>query len=111
MNAEGGAEAIKDWFNHLLRTGDLPEDWYKGLMVVLPKTACPTHPRELRPICTSSAISKTFCRVLVERAKTRVGAVGPCQLAGPHKQTSDYIFCAQRLMALDHDWGAGFRLP
>ena len=34
--------------------------------------------------------------------------MGPCQLAGPHKQTSDYIFCAQRLMALDHEWRAGF---
>ncbi|CAE7223910.1 unnamed protein product [Symbiodinium sp. CCMP2592] len=108
MNADGGAVAMQEWFNRLLSTGDLPDDWYRWLMVVLPKTACPTLPRELRPICMSSAISKTFCRILLERAKRGVQAMGPCQLAGPHKQTCDYVFCAHRLMSLDHEWGAGF---
>ena len=62
MNAEGGPDALLKWFNHLLFTGDLPADWYKALMVVLPKTAAPSLPKELRPISLSSSVSRTFCR-------------------------------------------------
>ena len=68
MNAEGGPAALLKWFNHLLFTGDLPADWYKALMVVLPKTAAPSLPKELRPIGLSSSVSRTFCRVLLQRA-------------------------------------------
>ena len=92
MNAEGGPAALLKWFNHLLFTGDLPADWYKALMVVLPKTAAPSLPKELRPIGLSSSVSRTFCRVLLQRAKSSVAAIGPCQLSGPHKQTCDYLF-------------------
>ena len=55
----------------------------------------------------SSAISKTFCRVLLQRAKKTVKSIGACQLAGPHKQTCDYVFCAHRLMQLEREWRAG----
>ena len=76
MNAEGGAAALLTWFNNLLYSGDLPDDWYRALMVVLPKTASPSSPKELRPISMSSAISKTFCRVLLQRAKKTVKSIG-----------------------------------
>ncbi|CAE7428891.1 unnamed protein product [Symbiodinium sp. CCMP2456] len=37
MEAEGGAEALRAWFNYLLELGDLPANWYRSLMIVLPK--------------------------------------------------------------------------
>ena len=57
-------------------------------MVVLPKTALPTLPKELRPISMSSAISKTFCRVVLGRSKRHIRPMGACQCAGPTNQTS-----------------------
>ena len=87
MQSTGGPEAMLIWFNNLLRTGALPENWYRSLMVVLPKTALPTLPKELRPISMSSAISKTFCRLVLGRSKRHIRPMGACQCAGPTKQT------------------------
>ena len=107
MRAEGGADALLAWFNRLLWSGELPDNWYRSLMVVLPKTAHPVLPKELRPISMSSAISKTFCRVVLERSKPFLRPLGSCQCAGPTKQTTDYVFSAHRLQCLDHEWKAG----
>ncbi|CAE7455558.1 unnamed protein product [Symbiodinium sp. CCMP2592] len=107
MVAEGGAEALRQWFSEILRTGNLPEDWYRSLMVVLPKTSHPVLPKELRPISMSSALSKTFCRIVLQRSKKSVKAQGSCQCSGPQKQTTDYIYCVHHLMALEREWKGG----
>ena len=83
MQSTGGPEAMLIWFNNLLRTGALPENWYRSLMVVLPKTALPTLPKELRPISMSSAISKTFCRLVLGRSKRHIRPWGHASARAP----------------------------
>ncbi|CAE6970182.1 unnamed protein product [Symbiodinium sp. KB8] len=45
--AEGGESAILNWFNDILESGCMPEDWFTALMIILPKVAQPEKPKQL----------------------------------------------------------------
>ena len=105
--AVGGESAILTWFNEILQSGQLPEDWFSALMIILPKTAKPTQPRQLRPICLSSSVSKVFCRILLNRAKSQIRPLGSAQCAGPGKQSIDYVYAIHKLLSLEREWKGG----
>ena len=83
LQANGGGSAILNWFNDILEKAAIPEDWYTALMIILPKTARPFQPKQLRPICLSSSVSKVFCRILLNRSKNSMEPIGSTQCAGP----------------------------
>ena len=107
LAADGGESALMSWFNHLLETAEFPEDWFAALMIILPKTARPTQPKQLRPICLLSAVSKVFCRILVNRGKNKMEPIGSTQCAGPGKQAVDYVHAIHRLFCLEREWKFG----
>ena len=107
MQAEGGESALLNWFNDILETAEVPEDWYTSLMIILPKTARPTQAKQLRPICLSSSVSKVFCRVLLQRAKPNMQCIGSTQCAGPGKQSIDYIHAIHKLFCVEREWRCG----
>ncbi|CAE7422363.1 unnamed protein product, partial [Symbiodinium sp. CCMP2456] len=107
LQAPGGESAILNWFNEMLETGELPEDWFSSLMIVLPKTARPNHPKQVRPICLSSSMSKSFCRILLGRTKRGIMSIGSAQCAGEGKQAIDYIHTIAKLMGVEREWKLG----
>ncbi|CAE7462659.1 unnamed protein product [Symbiodinium necroappetens] len=107
MQAAGGESALLNWFNRMLETAELPDDWYTALMIILPKTARPTQPKQLRPICLSSSVSKVFCRVLLNRSKKKMTPIGSTQCSGAGKQAIDYIHAVHKLFSLEREWKIG----
>ena len=56
-----GATEMLAWFNRLLHgEEEIPEDWDKVVMIIIPKISLPKLPKDLRPICLGSAASKLF---------------------------------------------------
>ena len=109
MNAtpEGEGKFLA-WFNRLLHgEEDLPRDWNKAVMVVLPKCLQPQHPRQLRPICLGSSANKIYARMLLERSKPAFVHHGPFQTMGAGRQTIDYVWVVNRLMSLEQEWKKG----
>ena len=107
MMADGGESALLTWFNQILETAEIPDNWYTALMIILPKTARPVTPKQLRPICLSSSVSKVFCRILLARAKPEMRPIGSTQCAGPGKQAIDYIHALHKLFSLEREWKFG----
>ena len=97
-----------EWFNRLLHGIEpLPEEWSRATMVLIPKTALPEDPKQVRPICVGPAASKLFCRMLLCRTTHALRYQGSAQSMGEGRQTCDYIFTVARLMQLDQEWRHG----
>ena len=98
---------LLEWYNGILRPGEMPEDWSSVVMIVLPKVAAPRQASEVRPISMGSAACKVFSRMLLEKALPLLGEAGTRQCAGAGRQASDYIFSVARLMSLEREWRFG----
>ena len=99
-----GASALLRWMNAILHSGDLPAEWERVTMVLLPKLSSPKWPGELRPISLSCTSSKLFSRMLLHRTSEAILTGYPGQCAGPRKQASDYVFSLNRMMELCREW-------
>ena len=82
--------AIAMWFTSILRSGDVPEDWGRAVMVILPKVHAPQTVKDVRPIAMGSAVGKLFSRILLNRAMGIVQHESAVQCAGTGRQTTDY---------------------
>ena len=100
-----GAEAMRKFFDHVLQSYSHPSEWYQSFMVLLPKTCAPLLPKELRPICLTSHLSKTFARLVMNRIMAEVQPRLPHQCCAKHRQSTDYIWTMQRVMQISHEWG------
>ena len=99
---------LLDWYNEILKTSVMPEDWSSRVMVVvLPKIPQPMLTKQLRPISLGSAVCKVFSRMLLNRSLPLIGEAGSRQCAGQGRQASDYLFATTRLMALEREWRFG----
>ena len=76
---------------------DLPAEWERVTMVLLPKLSSPKRPGDLRPISLSCTSSKLFSRMLLHRTSEAILTGYPGQCAGPRKQASDYVFSLNEL--------------
>ena len=99
--------ALLAWYNSILHTGELPDDWGHSLMVVLPKTAQPLVAKDLRPIAMGSAAGKVFSRMLLARADAVLQPETHTQCACKGRQTADYMFTIARTMDLEREWRGG----
>ena len=72
-------------------------------MVLIPKIAHPTLPKQVRPICLASAVDKLYCRMLLQRTREALKYTGPAQSMGEGRQTVDYIWAINRLMRLEQE--------
>ena len=107
-NTQEGEQKILTWFNKLLHgEEELPHQWSRASMVLIPKVPEPELPKQVRPICIGSSTCKLFCRMLLARTKHALRYEGSAQSMGAGRQTADYIFCAARLMQLEQEWKAG----
>ena len=73
-------------------------------MCLLPKRCGPMVPKDLRPVCLTSHLSKTFSRLIMQRIIHRLLPDTPFQCCAPQRQTTDYIWAIQRVMQLSCGW-------
>ena len=97
------------WFNTILETGSIPADWSSVVMILLAKIPKPETVKHVRPISLSSATSKLFSRMLLQKSLGLLGEPSSRQCAGKGRQATEYIFCVARLMSLEREWKAGMR--
>ncbi|CAE7907718.1 unnamed protein product, partial [Symbiodinium microadriaticum] len=103
----GGKGHLLEFFNNILCTAEVPADWNRAIMVVIPKTAYPVDPGDLRPLSMGSAAAKVFARMLLARSEPMIRIQGPEQCRGKGRQCSDFVFTVSRLMQLEQEWKQG----
>ncbi|CAE7946321.1 Tak1 [Symbiodinium sp. KB8] len=59
----GGFSHLLEFFNKVFCTAEVPSDWNRALMLVIPKVSLPTEPGDLRPLAMGSAAAKVFARM------------------------------------------------
>ena len=102
MDVPGGPDHLLEWYNRILATQVVPQQWNRPILVMLPKIVAPKRAKELRPIAMGSAVSKLFSRLLLNRALPKLRPSTSAQCSGPGRQTSDYRI---RLFELAREWG------
>ena len=63
MQRESSVDAFADYFNQLLRTGDIPTEWDRSVVTLLPKVQPLSCPKQLRPFALASHVSKAYARL------------------------------------------------
>ncbi|CAE7460434.1 pol [Symbiodinium sp. CCMP2456] len=104
---EGGMTHLLEFYNGILCTANIPPDWNRAVMVVIPKVTYPSEPGELRPLAMGSAAAKIFTRMLLTRSEPLLGLKGPEQCSGKGRQCCDFLFTVARLMQLEQEWKQG----
>ena len=105
MEVPGGEQHLLEWFNRILATQCIPEQWNKPILIMLPKIRAPKQAKELRPIAMGSGVSKLFSRMLLNRAMPSLSPTSGTQCSGPGRQTGDYLYTVIRLFELSREWG------
>ena len=104
MQCETSVNAFVEYFNQLLKTGDIPTEWDRSVVTLLPKVQPPSCPKQLRPIALASHVSKTYARLIVQRLAPELRPQGEHQLAGKHRQAADFVWLSVRLTHLCREW-------
>ena len=104
MQHEPSVEAFQEFFNQILETGDVPRQWDRSVVSLLPKVLPPTTPKQLRPIALASHTSKAFAQLLVNRLSDELRPQGEHQLAGKNRQATDFVWLSLRLAHLCREW-------
>ena len=99
--------ALREWFDAILRSAEVPVDWGKSVMIILPKVSAPTTVKDVRPIAMGSAVGKLFSRILLNRAMGVVGHSTAVQCAGAGRQTADYLYSIAKSFDLEPEWKGG----
>ena len=105
MEVPGGEQHLLEWYNRILATQVIPQQWNRPLLVLLPKIRAPKKAKELRPIAMGSSVSKLFSRLLLNRSLPALLPSTGIQCSGPGRQTCDYLFSIIRLFELCREWG------
>ena len=98
--------ALKRFFDKVMKAQLHPQEWYRSLMCLLPKRCSPLVPKDLRPVCLTSHLSKTFSRLITQRIVHKLVPDSPFQCYAPQRQTTDYIWAIQRVMQISYEWDA-----
>ena len=83
---------MRKFFERVLQSCSHPSAWFESFMVLLPKTCKPLLPKDLRPICLTSHLGKSFSRLVMSRIMQDVQPRLPHQCCAKHRQSTDYIW-------------------
>ena len=101
MQDDQTAKALLKWMEEIRQGRPIPQQWLHTIVTLLPKTASPSGPGELRPISLGSAVGKVYGTMLLRRTREAIQPVGPEQCSHSGRQTADYVFTAVRSFQLD----------
>ena len=104
MRCDSSVDAFVEFFNRILKTGDVPKSWDRSVVALLPKVQPPSQPKQLRPIALASHVSKAYARLVLQRLSAELQPQGEHQLAGKHRQAADFVWLSVRLAHLCREW-------
>ena len=90
--------AITQFFNGILRSGQITRDWDKSVGTLLPKVVPPLCPKDLRPIALASHISKAFARAILARLQGVLAVTGDKQFAARGRQPAEFLWSALQVV-------------
>ena len=100
-------QSFLGWMERLRCGEELPAEWLRTVVTLLPKTEKPRGPGDLRPISVGAAAAKVFGTMLLLRTRQHLMPCGPAQCAHSGRQTADYLFAAVKTFSLDTEWKLG----
>ena len=100
-------QSFLEWMERIRCGEDMPREWLRTVVTLLPKTDKPRGPKDLRPISVGASASKVFGTMLLMRTRTYIRPTGPWQCAHGGRQTADYLFAAVKTFSLDTEWHLG----
>ena len=95
---------MADFFTQVLHNNAPPDVWYSSIMSLIPKNTVPAACKELRPICLTSHLSKTYARLLMTRIEHDLEPKSAYQCCGKSRQSADYIWTILRAVQISYEW-------
>ncbi|CAE7792183.1 unnamed protein product [Symbiodinium sp. CCMP2592] len=90
--------------NHIVETLELPEKWQVSFLALLAKKDVPETPKDLRPICVSSAFHKLVSRLVCARTMPMLRTGSRISGCGKGRQSADVIGTISRVRDVIHEW-------
>ncbi|CAE7637075.1 pol [Symbiodinium sp. CCMP2592] len=103
-NHETLCYGLLDLINHIVRTQELPEKWEVSFLALLAKCKSPAGPKDLRPICISSAFQKLISKMVCARAMPVMRRGSRVSCCGRGRQAADLIGCISRMRDSTKEW-------
>ena len=100
-------QAFLEWMERIRCGEDMPKEWLRTVVTLLPKSDRPRGPKDLRPISVGASAAKVFGMMLLMRTRQYIQPAGPWQCAHGGRQTADYLFAAVKSFSLDTEWHLG----
>ena len=89
-------------FNHILKSGKMPDVWCQGLITPIYKSGDKNDPTNYRGICVSSCLGKLFCSILNQRLHSylKENKILHNSQSGflPEHGTADHVFTLRALL-------------
>ncbi|CAE7033110.1 pol, partial [Symbiodinium sp. KB8] len=100
-------QSFLEWMERIRCGEEMPREWLRTVVTLLPKTDKPRGPKDLRPISVGAAAAKVFGMMLLMRTRSYIRPAGPWQCAHGGRQTADYLFAAIKSFSLETEWHLG----
>eukprot|EP00439_Symbiodinium_sp_Y106_P074342 s1137_g14.t1 len=97
-------EELLQLINHIVHSLELPVNWRKSFLALLAKKDFPESPKDLRPICVSSAFHKLVSRMVCARTMPLLRTGSPISGCGKGRQAADVIGMISRARDVVHEW-------
>ena len=97
---DASLDALCSFFNEIVQSGSIPEDWDKSVATLIPKLSPSSEANHLRPITLSSHVAKTFARMLLGRMESDLRPRGPKQFACAGRQPAEMASLATHVVHL-----------
>ena len=93
--------------NHIVESLQMPLTWGDSFLALLAKIDTPMKPKDLRPICVSSAFHKMVNKMVCSRTMPALRKGSKISGCGKGRQAADVIGTLSRVRDVVHEW----RLP
>ena len=100
-------QAFLDWMERIRCGEEMPRQWLRTVVTLLPKSDKPRGPKDLRPISVGASAAKVFGTMLLARTRKYISPAGSSQCAHSGRQTTDYLYAAVKTFSLDTEWRMG----
>ncbi|CAE7535945.1 Retrovirus-related Pol polyprotein from type-2 retrotransposable element R2DM [Symbiodinium microadriaticum] len=90
--------------NHIVESLELPESWHDNFLALLAKVDRPKKPKDLRPICVSSALHKMITKLVCTRVMPQMRTGSRISGCGKGRQAADVIGCLSRVRDVVQEW-------
>ena len=90
--------------NRIISSLELPHTWRDNFLALIAKVDRPKQPKDLRPICVSSAFHKMITKLVCTRVMPRLRTGSRISCCGKGRQAADVIGCLSRVRDVVQEW-------